>query len=330
MSVSIRAHEVRIAAYGAADALFLQEVELPPPGAGEVLVRQHAVGINFIDIYHRRGVFPIPRLPGAIGVEAAGVVEAVGPGVTRLRAGDRVAYAGPPVGSYASARVLPEAALVKLPEAISFEAAAALMLQGMTAHMLFTRVRRVAAGDTVLVHAAAGGLGLLLVQWATALGARVIGTVGSPEKAELALRAGCSDIILYKQQDFAPETRRLTNGAGVDVVYEGLGGDVLLKSLDCLKPFGLAVNLGQVGEPLGAVELARLGPQRSLTVAVPGVFAHLRTLPDLQAGADEMFAMVTSGAVAPTVGLSLPLADAGEAHRRLEAGTTTGSLILIP
>lgn len=328
--MSIRAHEVRIAAYGAADALVLQEVDLPDPGPGEVLVRQHAVGINFIDVYHRKGVFPIPRLPGAVGVEAAGVVEAVGPSVARLKVGDRVAYAGPPVGSYASARVMPETVLVKLPDAISFEIAAALMLQGMTAHMLFTRVRAVSAGDTVLVHAAAGGLGLLLVQWARALGARVIGTVGGPEKADLALKAGCSDVIFYKTQDFAAETRRLTDGAGVDVVYEGLGGDILLRSLDCLKPFGLVVNLGQVGEPLGAVELARLGPQRSLSVAVPGVFAHLRTLPNLQAGADALFAMVTSGALTPFIGLRLPLADAAEVHRRLEAGTTTGSLVLIP
>jgi NADPH2:quinone reductase len=324
------AREVRIRAYGGPNALAVEEVELPAPGPGQVLLTQHAVGINFIDVYHRKGVFPIPHLPGAIGVEAAGVVEVVGEGVTRLKPGDRVAYAGPPIGSYVSARLMAEKSLVKIPDAVGFEDAAALMLQGMTTHMLITRVRPLGAGDTVLVHAAAGGLGLLITQWARALGARVIGTVGSEAKGELALKAGCSDVILYREQDFVAETKLLTDGAGVEVVYEGLGGSILERSLDCLKPFGLAVNLGQIGDGLAKLDLAQLGPQRSLSVAVPGVFAHLRTLPDLQAGADEMFAMITSGKVKATVGLRLPLQDAGEAHRQLEAGVTSGSLVLVP
>ncbi|NYZ11307.1 quinone oxidoreductase [Azospirillum sp. RWY-5-1] len=325
-----KAQEMRIRAYGGPEAMEMEEVTIGAPGPGQVLVRQHAVGINFIDVYHRKGVFPIPALPGAVGVEAAGVVEAVGPDVERFAPGDRVAYAGPPIGAYASARLMPARGLVRIPDALPFDQAAAIMLKGMTVHMLVTRVRPLAAGDTVLVHAAAGGLGSLLCQWASALGARVIGTVGSEAKIEAATRVGCDAVIVHRQQDFVAETKRLTDGAGVDAVYEGMGGDVLTRSLDCLKPFGTAVNLGQVGEPLGAVPLAALGPQRSLSVAVPGVFAHLRTLPDLQAGADSLFAMVTSGRVRPEIGTRLPLADAAEAHRRLEAGQTTGALVLLP
>lgn len=324
------AQEVRIHAHGGPEAMAIEAVALPAPGPGQVLVRQHAVGINFIDVYHRKGVFPIPALPGAVGVEAAGVVEAVGPGVDRFAPGDRVAYAGPPVGAYASARLMPAGTLVRIPDALPFDQAAAIMLKGMTVHMLVTRVRPLAAGDSILVHAAAGGLGSLLCQWARALGVRVIGTVGSEAKVETARRFGCDAVILHRRQDFVAETRRLTGGAGVDAVFEGMGGDVLTRSLDCLKPFGTAVNLGQVGEPLGSVPLAALGPQRSLSVAVPGVFAHLRTLPDLQAGADALFAMVASGHVRPEIGTRLPLADAAEAHRRLESGRTTGALVLLP
>lgn len=324
------AQEVRIHAYGGPEAMAVETVAIPAPGPGQVLVRQHAVGINFIDVYHRKGVFPIPSLPGAVGVEAAGVVEAVGPDVDRLAPGDRVAYAGPPVGAYAGARLMPAGSLVRIPDALPFDQAAAIMLKGMTVHMLVTRVRPLAAGGSILVHAAAGGLGSLLCQWARALGVRVIGTVGSEAKVETARRCGCDAVILHRRQDFVAETRRLTGGAGVDAVYEGMGGDVLTRSLDCLKPFGTAVNLGQVGEPLGSVPLAALGPQRSLSVAVPGVFAHLRTLPDLQAGADALFAMVAAGHVRPEIGTRLPLADAAEAHRRLESGRTTGALVLLP
>jgi NADPH2:quinone reductase len=325
----VRAIEIRIDAHGGPERLAPVAVALPPPGAGQVLLRQTAVGVNFIDTYHRRGVFPVPALPGAIGVEAAGIVEAAGPGVA-LRPGDRVAYAGPPVGSYASARVIDAARLVRIPDGIRDEAAAALMLKGMTAHMLFTRVRPLRPGDAVLVHAAAGGLGVLLTQWARAAGARVIGTVGSPAKAEVARAAGCEAVILHRERDFVAETLRLTDGAGVDVVCEGIGGDVLARSLDCLRPFGTAINLGQAGEALASVDLARLGPQRSLSVSVPGVFAHLRTLPDLQAGADAMFAMVERGDLRPAIGLLAPLADAGAVHRRLEAGDTTGATVLLP
>jgi NADPH2:quinone reductase len=325
----LRAIEMRIDAYGGPDRLAPVEIDLPPPREGQVLLRQTAVGVNFIDTYHRRGLFPIPAVPGAIGVEAVGVVEAVGAGVA-LRPGDRVGYAGPPIGSYASARVIDAARLVRLPDGIRDEDAAALMLKGMTAHMLFTRVRPLGPGDAVLVHAAAGGLGVLLTQWARAVGARVIGTVGSHAKAEVARAAGCEAVILYREQDFVAETLRLTGGAGVDVVCEGIGGAILERSLDCLKPFGTAINLGQAGEALASVDLAKLGPQRSLSVSVPGVFAHLRTLPDLQAGADAMFAMVERGQLRPAIGLRAPLAEAGAVHRRLEAGETSGATVLLP
>jgi NADPH2:quinone reductase len=321
--------EMRIDAHGGPERLAPAEIELPPPGPGQVLLRQTAVGVNFIDVYHRRGTFPIPALPGAVGVEAVGIVAAVGAGVS-LRPGERVGYAGPPVGSYASARLIDAARLVRLPDAVPDDVAAALMLKGMTAHMLFTRVRRLRPGDVVLVHAAAGGLGVLLTQWARAAGARILGTVGSEAKAGIARAAGCEATILHRRQDFVAETMRLTGGEGVDVVCEGIGGSVLDRSLDCLKPFGTAINLGQAGEALAAIDLARLGPQRSLSVSVPGVFAHLRTLPDLQAAADTMFAMVGEGALRPEIGLRAPLRDAGAVHRRLEAGETTGATVLLP
>lgn len=323
-------YEMQITRHGGTEEFARVPVDLPRPGPGEVLLRQTAVGVNFIDVYHRKGVFPIPALPGSVGVEAAGRVLAVGEGVTGLAEGCRVAYAGPPVGSAVSHRVMPATALVRLPDHISDEVAATLMLKGLTAHMLMTRVRPLHPGDTVLIHAAAGGLGSLLSQWAKAGGARVIGTVGTEAKAILAQAQGCDATILYKQQDFVPETLRLTEGRGADVVYEGLGGDILTRSLQCLAPFGHAINLGQVGKPLDAVKLADLGPQKSLSVSVPGVFAYIRTHPDLQNAADEVFAMVASGAVKPVIGRTYPLTEIGAAHRALEAGETTGALVLIP
>lgn len=326
----MNATQICIEAYGGPHQFVPVPTCLPDPQEGQVLLRQTAIGVNFIDCYHRRGVIALPALPGVVGVEATGVVVAVGPGVSGFAVGERVGYAGPPIGSYASARLVPAHILVRLPSAIDDRTAAALMLKGMTAHMIFTRVRPLRAGDSVLVHAAAGGLGLLLVQWARAKGARVIGTVSTPAKAQIARQAGCDDVIFYKHQNFVEETRRLTDGLGVDIVCEGIGGATLERSLECLKPFGVAINLGQVGAPLAAIELARLGPRQSLSVAVPGVFAHVRTLPDLQAGFDEMFAMACSGALTPRIGLELPLTEAAEAHRALEAGETTGSIVLVP
>jgi NADPH:quinone reductase len=324
------ARQMRIHAHGGPEMFSSDQVELAEPGPGEVLLRQHAAGVNFIDVYHRKGVFPIPALPGSIGVEAAGEVVACASDVSTLRPGDRVAYAGPPVGSYADMRIMKARSLARIPDSLSFEEAASIMLKGMTVHMLLTRVQPLSSGQTILVHSAAGGLGQLLSQWAASLGVRVIGTVGSVEKAEIAREAGCGDTILYNDRDFVEAVKDLTGGSGVDAVFEGLGGDILTRSLNCLKPFGHAINLGQVGKPLDAVALADLGPQRSLTVSVPGVFAHLRTCPDLQTAADEMFAQVTSGAMKPRIGERFALSNVAAAHAKLEAGRTAGAIVLLP
>ncbi|MFM0226964.1 quinone oxidoreductase family protein [Paraburkholderia dipogonis] len=327
--MSWEADEVRIHEFGGPEQMRLEKVTLRDVAPGEVLLRQDAVGINFVDTYHRRGLFPIGELPRALGVEAAGIVEAVGEGVTRVRVGDRASYPrSVTTGSYASRRIMPEAVLMRLPEGISNEVAAAISLQGMTVHMLLKGVRELKPGNTILVHSAAGGLGLLLVQWAKSIGVRVIGTVGSPEKAELAKSVGADETILYKEVDFAEATKELTKGEGVDVVYEGVGGDTLKRSLAAIKPFGLAVNLGQVGGPLPTLDLADLGPYQSLSVCVPGLSPYLKTLPDIQVAADELFGKVLSGALKVHIGARFPLAAAADAHRLIEAGKSMGSVIL--
>jgi NADPH2:quinone reductase len=328
--MTTEAFAVRIHAYGGPEAMRYEPVAVPPPAVGEVQIRQYAVGINYLDTYHRRGVFPLPALPGALGVEGAGEVVAVGEGVTGWSVGDRVSYAARPIGSYATVRNLKAASLLRLPAGVSYEEAAAVTLQGLTAHMLLKKVAPVSSGHTVLVHAAAGGLGSLLSQWAARLGARVIGTVGSPAKAALARERGCDEVILYNDEPFTDGVKRLTGGKGVDVVFEGLGGEVFHQSLTVLKPFGHLVNLGQVAEGLPNVALSDLGPARSLTVSVPGVFAYMNTHPDLQAAADELFGLVASGALAVHVGGRYPLRDARAAHEALQGRGTTGSLVLIP
>lgn len=329
--MSCIADEVRIRKFGGPEEFYVERVSLQDPGPGEVLIRQEAVGVNFIDTYHRRGLFPIGELPRALGVEGAGVVEAVGNGVTRVRVGDRVSYPRSiVVGGYATRRILPEWILLHLPEGISTEVAAAISLRGMTAHMLMSRVRPLNAGDTILVHSAAGGLGLVLVQWARTLGVRVIGTVGSLAKADLARSAGADEVILYKEDDFVEATKELTGGAGVDVVYDGVGGDNFNRSLTVIKPFGMAINLGQSGGPLPTVSLADLGPYQSLSVAVPGLSSYLRTLPSLQPAADQLFKRVLDGTLKVHIGSRLPLAEAGEAHRLIESAQSTGSNILLP
>ncbi|WP_420997941.1 quinone oxidoreductase family protein [Cupriavidus sp. 30B13] len=309
----------------------MDHVSLQEPGPGEVLLRQEAAGVNFIDTYHRKGLFPIGELPRALGVEGAGVVEAIGPGVTSVRVGERVSYPRSPViGGYASRRTIPEWLLMRLPDGIDTDTAAAISLRGMTAHMLMSRVRPLNAGDTVLVHSAAGGLGLVLVQWAKALGVRVIGTVGSPAKADLASSAGADAVILYKNADFVEATRELTNGAGVDVVYDGVGGDNFTRSLAVIKPFGMAINLGQSGGPLPTVGLAELGPYQSLSVSVPGLSPYLRTLAAVQPAADQVFARVLDGTLKVHIGARFPLAQAADAHRLIESAQSTGSIILLP
>lgn len=325
-----QAFAVRIHEYGGPENLVYEAVDVPAPGAGEVQIRQHAIGVNYLDTYNRRGVFPVPELPWGLGVEGAGVVTAVGEGVTRFAVGDRVAYASRPIGSYASVRNLPVALLLHLPDAVSFEQAAAATLQGLTAHMLVNRVTQLKAGDCALVHAAAGGLGLLLVQWLKHKGCRVIGTTGSEAKAELARAHGCDDVILYNEEPFTDAVRRLTDGKGVDAVFEGLGGQVFHDSLTILKPFGHLVNLGQVAEGLPAVDLADLGPIRSLTISVPGVFAYMNHHPNLQEAGDELFGMIERGELRVHIGQRFALSETADAHRALQARQTTGSVVLIP
>lgn len=323
-------HAVRIHAYGGPEAMQHEAIAVPPPARGEVQIRQHAVGINYLDTYHRRGVFPLPALPGVLGVEAAGEVVALGEGVTRLRVSDRVAYACPPVGSYASLRNLSERFVVTLPDGVSHEQAAAATLQGLTAHMLLHKVTRPEPDQTILVHAAAGGLGSLLTQWAKRFGLRVIGVVGSAAKAPLARSQGCDEVIVGSEEPFTEGVKRLTDGQGVDVVFEGLGGSVFHESLTILKPFGQIVNLGQVAEGLPSVNLADLGPARSLSVSVPGVFAYVRTHPDLQSAADQLFGLIARGELQVRIGGRFALRDAAEAHRALQSRGTTGSLVLVP
>ncbi|WP_064262127.1 quinone oxidoreductase family protein [Variovorax paradoxus] len=323
-------YAVRIHAYGGPEAMVCEPIEVPPPAPGEVQIRQSAIGINYLDTYHRRGVFPLPALPGALGVEAAGSVVTVGEGVTHLAPGMRVSYACPPVGSYATLRNLPARHVLRVPDGVSDEQAAAVTLQGLTAHMLLRKVTRPEPGQTVLVHAAAGGLGSLLTQWASRLGCRVIGVVGSTAKAEQARRQGCDAVIVGSEQPFVEAVRALTDGAGVDAVFEGLGGTVFQDCLRVVKPFGQVVNLGQVAEGLPNVALADLGPARSIGVAVPGVFAYVRTHPDLQAAADELFGLVADGALQVHIGGRFALRQAAQAHEALQSRGTTGSLVLLP
>ncbi|MGD9862979.1 MAG: quinone oxidoreductase [Pseudodonghicola sp.] len=320
---------IAMTAAGGPEVLSLCQVDLPPPAPGEVRLRQTAIGVNFVDIYHRTGLYPVPELPTALGVEGAGIVEALGDGVSGLALGDRVAYAGLPVGGYAAARNIPASRLVALPEGIDDRAAAAAMLRGVTAHMLLNRVYPVAAGTVVLVHAAAGGLGMLLTQWARALGATVIGTVGSEAKAAQARALGLDHAILYRTQDFVAEVRRLTGGRGVDVAYDGIGGDTLLRTLDAVRPFGTVASIGQAAGTLPQIPLSEIGPRRSLALARPSVFGYANDPTAYHAAAEAVFARIADG-MRVTIGAEFDLAEAAEAQRQLEAGTTTGSVLLHP
>lgn len=318
---------VRLHAPGAAEALRVEAIQATPPGPGEVRVRLRYSGVNYVDIYHRQGLYPLPALPATLGVEGVGVVEAVGSGVTGLQPGQRVAQAGPPVGSYASVRTLPAERVLPLPAALPDEAVAVALLRGITAHMLFAWVRRLQAGETVLVHAAAGGLGLVLVQWAKALGARTIGTVGTRAKAELALAHGLDHAILYREEDFVAATRRLTGGAGAHYVIDGIGGDTLAGSLAATRPFGMVASVGQVAGPIAAIEAELLGPARSVALARPGVFAFMSELARYREGAAAALAQLDAGLRVPVAEV-LPLHEAAAAHRLLESGRTAGALML--
>ena len=303
------------------------EIETPRPGPGEILVENRAVGLNFVDVYHRSGAYPAP-LPLVPGVEAAGVVAAIGEGVTGRAPGDRIAYAALPLGAYASHRLLPANRAIPLPDEVSFETAAAAFLKGLTADMLFATVHRLEAGQTVLVHGAAGGLGSYLCAWAHHLGARVIGAVGSSAKADLARTAGADEVIVGRDADFAGEAARLTGGRGVDLVVDGIGGATLLKSLAAVRPFGTVASVGQVGGPIPPVPVAEIS-RRSASLARPSIIAYTADQAAYETAAARVTAAMARGLV-PASGSSFPLADAAEAHRSLEAGETTGSSILLP
>jgi NADPH2:quinone reductase len=320
---------IRIRQHGGPEVMQWETVEVCPPGPGEARLRHTAVGLNFIDTYHRSGLYP-QKLPCILGSEAAGVIQQLGAGVEDFAVGDRVAYAGSAPGAYAEERLMSAARLVKLPRDISDRDAAALMLKGMTAHYLLQRTFPVKRGDTLLVHAAAGGVGSVLVPWARHLGATVIGTAGSADKVRRALESGCHHAIDYRAQDFVAETRRLTGGRGVDVVYDAVGRDTFLKSLDCLRPLGMLVTFGNASGPPPPIEPLVLSQKGSLFLTRPTLAHYTAQREDLLRAADALFEAMRSGVVKAQIGQTYPLAQAAQAHRDLEGRKTTGSTLLLP
>jgi NADPH2:quinone reductase len=321
---------IRIHAPGGPKALKWEEVEVGDPGPGEVRLRQTAVGLNYIDVYQRTGLYPLPSLPTAIGLEGAGVVTAVGRRVTGLKAGDRVAYAGGPPGAYAEERVMPADRLVKVPDGIDDQTAAAMMLQGLTVQYLIRRTYRVKKGDVVLFHAAAGGVGSIACQWLRHLGARVVGTVGSDDKARLAKRLGCTWPVNYRKADFVAKARKVTGGEGVAVAYDSVGKDTYMGSMDSVRPLGTVVLFGNASGPVGPIDPLLLAQKGSLFLTRPTLFNYTAERADLVKAARELFHVVTSGAVKIRIGQAYALRDAARAHRDLEARKTTGSTILLP
>lgn len=319
---------VRLYTIGGVEGFRLIDVPAHAPGPGEVAIRQTAIGVNFIDIYQRLGVYPLP-LPAVLGVEGAGVIAALGSNVGGLRVGDRVAYAGAPVGAYAAERVIPAWRAVPLPAAIPDELTAAGFIRGLTAHMLLTATYRVGPGTTMLVHAAAGGLGSLLAQWGKRLGAVVIGTVGSQAKAEVARASGCEHVIVGRDADYSAGVAAALGVPGVDVAYDGIGGSALLKTLACIKPFGTAVSIGQAAGPIPPLSVEELGPRRSISLARPSVMAYSGDRPTYLRATAELLAIMQEG-VRPVVGSRYPLSQAAKAHVDLESGVTTGSPLLMP
>lgn len=314
---------------GGPEVLEYREVQTPAPGPGEVRVAQSAIGLNYIDVYHRTGLYPVPGFPAVIGMEGAGVVEETGPGVDAFKPGDRVAYAMV-LGGYAEKRVIPAERLVRLPDDIELEQAAGMMLQGMTVQYLVRRTYPVQPGDVVLLHAAAGGVGLIACQWLNQIGATVIGTVGSEAKAELARNHGCHYTINYRIEDFAERVRQLTEGRGVDVVYDSIGKDTFTGSLDCLRPLGMMVSFGSASGAVPPFEPALLAQKGSLYFTRPTLKDYIAAKEDLQRTARELFDIVGSGAVRIEINQRYPLSEAKRAHQDLEARNTTGSAILIP
>ena len=325
MPKAIRIHE-----YGGPEVLRWEEVEVGDPGPGQLRVRHAAVGLNYIDVYHRTGLYPLPALPWTLGMEGAGRVEAAGEGVTEFKVGDRVAYASPPVSAYAEVRLIPSDRAVALPDAIDDQTAAAMMLQGMTAHYLLRRTYRVQPGDTILLHAAAGGVGLIASQWARHLGATVIGTVGSDEKAELARDHGCHHVIVYTRENFTQRVREITDGQGVAAVYDSVGQATFMGSLDCLRRLGMMVSFGNASGPVPPFDPGILAAKGSLFLTRPSLMAYTAERADLLVSATELFEVVGGGAVKIEVHQTYPLAETAQAHRDLEARKTTGSTVLLP
>ena len=322
-------HAIRLHQAGAPELMQWESIALPPPAAGEVRLRHHAIGLNYIDTYHRSGLYPLP-LPSGLGQEAAGVVEAVGEGVSAVAVGDRVAYATAPLGAYAEARNVPAEVLVPLPAAVSFEQGAAVMMQGLTAQYLLRRTYRVQAGDTILVHAAAGGVGTILCQWAKALGATVIGTVGSEHKAELARANGCDHPIVYTRENFARRVRELTDGEGVPVVFDSIGKDTFMDSLACLRPLGLMVSFGNASGAVPPVDIGVLARMGSLFLTRPTLFTYAARRSELLAMASELFDLVVAGTLRVEINQRYALKDVAQAHRDLEGRRTSASSILLP
>jgi len=323
---------IRIEQFGGPEVLQLVELAVGEPGPGEVRIRHQACGLNFIDVYQRTGLYTNP-LPLTLGMEGAGIVEAVGPGVGHLAPGDRAAYASGPPGAYAQLRVMPAKCVVKLPDAIGFDTAAGMMLKGLTAQYLLKKTLPqggLHAGDFVLFHAAAGGVGLIACQWARALGLQLIATAGSAAKCQLALEHGATHAINYRTEDFAARVKDITAGQGVKVVYDSIGKDTFEKSLDCLRPFGLMASFGNASGPVPPFAIATLGAKGSLYLTRATLFSHIATREATQAMADELFAVVQSGAVKIRIDQRYPLAEVARAHRELEARNTTGSSVLMP
>jgi NADPH2:quinone reductase len=323
------AQAIRFHTTGGPEVLTLDTIEVPPPGPGEVRVRHTAIGVNFIDTYHRSGLYPLP-LPSGCGGEAAGTVEAVGANVSEFKPGERVGYCTAGSGSYSTERNVPAERLIKLPDGIDDRAAASLMLKGLTVQYLFRQTRPLQGGETILFHAAAGGVGLIACQWARALGVTMIGTAGSDEKAALARDHGCTHTIVYTRENFVERVKAITGGKGVPVVYDSVGKDTFPASLDCLQPRGMFVSFGNSSGPVAAFNLALLMQKGALYATRPTLFAYASTPQALRAMARELFDLVLQGRIKPDIGKTFPLRDAAEAHRAIESRATTGATILLP
>lgn len=323
------AHAIRIHEHGGPEKLVWEDVDVGAPGAGEIRVRHHAVGLNYIDTYQREGLYKLPSLPAVLGMEGAGEVTEVGPGVSEFSVGDRIAYANP-MGSYSEERVMPADRAVKMPDAVDYQTAAAMMLQGMTVRYLLRETYKVGPGTTLLFHAAAGGVGLIACQWAKHLGATIIGTAGSDEKVALAQEHGCTHGINYNTENFVDRVKEITGGKGVDVVYDSIGAATYPASLDCLKPLGLFVTFGNASGPIAAIEPGMLAAKGSLFVTRPTLFTYTATRESLVENANDLFDVVVKGAVKIKVNQTYPLSDTAQAHRDLESRKTTGSTVLLP